>query len=102
MAQLTLAIRRIDQSWDRYGAGGSMIRGAEFPRIGEEDSNHIPGLYSGGDESACKVFNNLRIFGKGNAPFRLAGCINDSGELTKTLASAGYEIVNEDSAGIGV
>ena len=79
-----------------------MIRGAELPGIGEEDGDHITRLYIRRYKAAGDAGDDICIFGKGNAPLRLARCINDGGELTKALGGAGHEIVNEDPAGIGV
>jgi hypothetical protein len=100
IADLALAIGRIEKCGDASGERSGVIGDGEFPGVGEEDRNDFSGTESGGDEAMGEGFDKAAIFGESETA--IAGSVNQRCLAAVLAATFEDNIVDEAPGGIGI
>ena len=100
ISDFALAVRRIEQRGDGAGELCGVKRRAEFPGVREEDGDHVARLDAAGDHAAGRRFDDVSIFGVGQASS--AGSIYHRGLGRIAAAGLKYKVMQKEIVGIGV
>jgi len=100
IADLAFAIRGIEQRGDASGERGCMVGDGEFPRVGEEDRDHLSGNQPSRDKAAGQGFDEAAIFAESEPA--TTGHVNQRCLVGVALAALEDNIVDEAARGIGV
>src|SRR5712691_11027618 len=91
ITDFAFAIAGIQEGGDSSRQSGSVIGGTELPAVGQEDGDSFAGLHFGGDESARQLFEDIAVFGVGDAA--IAGGIEERGFFREPTATFEYQVV---------